>query len=194
MIEKLKALFKRKETTIWDLSVANKEKIDDKIADFMISQADKALAYSLDVADKTTNRAYAVILIMIPITSTAISLLVKEITEKQQIRNPHKIDLYEFLTLLCVSALILLLTIVLPRLTMGSGREPMNIAHDHMLQNENSFKRNLLLIKLNEIKNLQYKISYNDQLNGKRVFRFKLSLLIICIGFIGGAIIYAMLE
>jgi len=194
MIEKLKTLFKRKETTIWDLPVANKEKIDDKIADFIISQADKALAYSLDVADKTTNRAYAVILIMTPITSTAISLLVKEITEKQQIRNPYKIGLYEFLTILCVSALILLLTIVLPRLTMGSGREPKNIAHDHMLQNENSFKRNLLLIKLNEIKNLQYKISYNDELNDKRVFRFKLSLLIICIGFLGGAIIYAMLE
>jgi len=75
-----------------------------------------------------------------------------------------------------------------------NSRSPKDLAHDNMLQNDNSPERKLLLFKLNEIKNLQYKIGYNNRVNGKRIFRFKVALLIICIGFIGGAIMYAMLE
>lgn len=194
MIKNIKRLFKQDKPKVWELTTENKDKIDDKIADFIIGQAEKALAYSLDVADKATNRAYAVIVLMIPLTSTAVGLLIKEASQDKRTRNVHKVELFEIITFLCLAALILLLTIVLPRLTMGNGRAPKDLAHDQMLQNDHSPERKLLLFKLNEIKNLQYKIAYNNRINGKRIFRFKLSLLIICIGFIGGAIMYAMLE
>jgi len=179
---------------IWELAVESKDQIDDKIADFIIGQAEKALAYSLDVADKATNRAYAVIVLMIPLTSTAAGLLIKEVGASIKTHNHHKIIFFEVITFLCLSTLSLLLTIVLPRLTMGNGRSPKDLAHDNMLQNDNTPERKLLLFKLNEIKNLQYKIGYNNRLNSKRVFRFKVALLIICIGFVGGALVYATLE
>jgi hypothetical protein len=193
MIKKIKQLLKGSKSPIWELPIESKEKVDDKLADFIINHAEKALAYSLDVADKTTNRAYAVIVLMIPLTSTTIGLLIKEAGLNIKLRNPHKVTFFEIITVLCLASLVLLLTIVLPRLTMGNGRSPKDLAHDNMLQNENSPERKLLLFKLNEIKNLQYKIGFNSRLNAKRVFRFKVALLIICIGFIGGAIMYAML-
>lgn len=193
VLNKIAAYFKYRKPDTWELPADSKKGIDDKIADFILGQADKALAYTLDVADKTTNRTYAVIVLVIPITSTMIGLLVKELHQPGNLRDNHKINLYAILALLCIVVLVLLLGIVLPRMTMGSGRGPKDLAHENMLQNEHTSDRKLLLFKLNEIKNVQYKIDYNDSINQTRIFRFKLALLILCIGFISFAMIYATL-
>lgn len=184
-------LFRKREKAIWTIQAESNPGIDDKIAEFIISQAEKSLAYTLDIADKATNRAYAVILIIIPLTSTFIGLFISELHGK--FPNVYRVNLYLAATIVCTIVLVLLLTIILPRATMGMGRAPRDIAQPHMLQNDLPAKEKFKAFKLNEIKNLQFKIDYNNRLNSRRIFRFKVALLICCLGFIGGAICYAML-
>jgi len=194
----LKNLFKRamglfitSKSESWVFPSESKANIDDKIADFIIDQAEKSLAHTLDIADKATNRAYAVVIVIIPLLSTFIGLFITELHSK--FPDASKLNLFLAAAVLCAIILVLLLTIILPRPTMGMGRAPKDIAQPHMLQNEHSAKEKLKSFKLNEIKNLQHKIDFNNRLNRRRIFRFKLVLIITCLGFIAGAIIYATL-
>lgn len=152
----------------WSIDPENKKQIDGNLAGFIIEHADKSLRHTIEVADKATNRAFTLLLILLPITSTFIGLLVNEIKEKHKYRT---LDLYFFgiLIIICLTALGMLVKLIFPRDSMVAGREPKDILTNEMLQNELSAEKKLLAFKFNEIKNYQFRITYNRQQNAQRI-------------------------
>jgi hypothetical protein len=153
---------------IWEIDPENKKHVDKDIAQFILEQGEKALRHTIDVSDKATNRAFSMLLILLPVSSTIIGFLINEIKKARPYQHA---DIYFFCTLaiICIVALIYIIKVVYPRNTMEIGREPKNIAVSNMLQGDKSSEEKLRVIKLNEIKNCQYKIDYNRKQNAERV-------------------------
>ena len=161
------------EKGIWNISPENKAKIDKDIANYVIEQAEKSLRYSIEVADKTTSKAITLLLVLLPVASTIVGFLVNSVKQYKALMAPETLLLMYFL-FLCIVALIFAVKLVLPRNTMGLGREPKQLVVDQVLQLADcSSEQKLLIYKLNEIKNYQFKIEYNKQQNNARIVRFK---------------------
>jgi len=161
------------EKEIWNISPENKAKIDKDIANYVIEQAEKSLKYSIEVADKTTSKAITLLLVLLPVASTIVGFLVNSVKQYKTLMSPETLLLMYFL-ILCIVALIFAVKLVLPRNTMGLGREPKQLIVDQVLQLAGcSGEQKLLIYKLNEIKNYQFKIEHNQAQNNTRILLFK---------------------
>lgn len=153
---------------IWEIDPENKKHLDKDIAQFILEQGEKTLRHTIEISDKTTARAFNMLLILLPISSTVIGFLINEV---KNAKSYKEIDIYFFgcITIICTVALMYVVKLIYPRKTMEIGREPKNIAVNNMLQNDKSPEEKLRVIKLNEIRNCQYKIDYNRKQNAQRI-------------------------
>ncbi|WP_158828988.1 hypothetical protein [Mucilaginibacter lacusdianchii] len=159
------------DTPPWDLDTEDKANIDDLLANYILDQGDKALRHTLDIADKTTTRAFTVLLFMVPVTSTIISFLITELHKGPQ-QTYLNVGFFLLLVIACCVNLFFLIRLVFPRNTMVVGREPRDIAVKSVLTRECSSPDKVLILKINEIKNCQHRISYNKKQNAERIERF----------------------
>ncbi|MES2454004.1 MAG: hypothetical protein V4594_00610 [Bacteroidota bacterium] len=153
---------------VWNINSENKEHIDRDMAQFVLEQADKSLKHTIDIADKATNRAFTLLLIYLPVTSTLVGILINEIKESHKFRI---LDIYFLgsLVVVCMVALLALIRLIFPRASMVLGREPKDILTNDMLQNSLTAENKLKAFHLNEIKNYQARITYNREQNAKRI-------------------------
>jgi hypothetical protein len=156
------------EDAIWQIESELKKKIDLDLANFILDAGEKSLKHTIDIADKTTNRAFTVVLILIPVISTVIGLLINSLKGTEKFRSLDCIFLSILIILMAIT-LGFLFKLVFPRLFMVLGREPKDIITPGMLMNDLEDKKKLLAFKLNEIKNCQNRISYNRIQNAKRI-------------------------
>jgi hypothetical protein len=178
---------------IWNISPENKAKIDKDIANYIIEQAEKSLRYSIEVADKTTSKAVTLLLILLPVASTIVGFLVNSVKQNKTLVSPETLLLMYFLVLFIV-ALIFAVKLLLPRNTMALGREPKQLIVDQVLQLADcSSEQKLLIYKLNEIKNYQYKIEHNQDQNNTRITLFKNILIYTGFTAIFGLVSYILI-
>jgi hypothetical protein len=181
-------IFKLPDAEILNLLVDSKKQITIDIADFIIDQAEKALERTLFIEDKTTDRTYGLLAIIIPLVSASNGFLLNEIDKSATLRI-RLILFFCLVVLISLSLLFIMLVIILPRDTMQNGREPKAILQPNMLQTEDEHKR-LLFMKINELSNLQYKISYNHIQNKIRISLFNWAIIITSASLFLGTIIY----
>ncbi|RAJ31722.1 hypothetical protein [Pedobacter cryoconitis] len=178
---------------VWNISTDNKAKIDKDIANYIIEQGEKSLKYSIEVADKTTSKSITLLLIFLPITSTIVGFLINSVRQNKTLISSETI-LLAYLLIVCIVALIFVVKLMLPRNTMAMGREPKQLVVDQILQlADRSNEDKLMIYKLNEIKNYQYKIDYNRKQNDSRILLFRHILLYTSITAIFGLICYILI-
>ena len=174
----------------WKIDPENMKHMDKDIANFIIDQAEKALKYTIEIADKTTAKALTFLLILLPTASTLIGFLVNSVKQYKN-TNPGETGLLGYLLLICIISLIYLVKLFFPRDSMTLGRDPKQLIIDQILQRENcTTEEKLVYYKINEIHNYQHKIEYNRKQNNIRIALFKRILVNTGLSAILGLICY----
>lgn len=176
----------------WKIEPEYKKKIEAELADFILEQGEKALRHTIDIADKTTNRAFTIVLILLPIISTVIALLVNAMKSPDKYQTLD-ICFFSILLFMCSLSLFYLVKLVFPRFFMTFGREPKDIIVREMLENDLSPEKKLLAFKFNEIKNCQSKIDYNKCQNSKRILVLSRILKLLGLSAIIAIVLYLMI-
>lgn len=181
----------------WKLKVSNWTLIEIKSALFILDQAEKTLKHVTEKADKITARAFAILIVVISLVSTLIGFLIKELSvANAELFFKIFYLIVVFLGILCMCCL---LKLVFPRKSMQLGAQPKLLAIESLLMPRddlNEDERHLALI-INQITNVQNKISFNGSQNNTRIKLLEITLTLIVATFLVGIItliIYSILH
>jgi hypothetical protein len=168
---------------------------------FYFDQAEKRLKSTLEVAEKATQRAYSLLIGLVPLMTVLVSTLSQyyfytptktvSTTTKTITITTSVLTTSPILVIACWVALILsfsVLTIafmvIFPRSAHQLGREPKALARPDYFENP-EFKgiACYILNLVDELEDYQRRINFMEKQNEKRVWLTKCALLIIASGF-----------
>jgi hypothetical protein len=165
------------------IQVPDWTKINIDNAKFILAEAKEYVRYLSDESNKITNRAFAILAILIPITSAVMIFVVNNAIKP--------VDGYKNITYLLFIVIIVLIgimfglsKIVFPRMFMPLGRQPREICISEFLGVDFDAELAKLSIVLGEIEASQVKIDYNEKQNVYRTTLLKYLMLSIGILFI----------
>ena len=165
------------------IEVSDWTKISIDNAKFILEEAKSYVKYLSDASDKITNRAFAILAILIPITS---AMLVFVVNEKVKPILSDNVIPYLLLSVIIglIAIMFCLSKIVFPRMFMPLGREPKQIATDEFLAVNFDVELAKHSIVLNEIENCQSKVDYNKTQNSQRMKQLEYAMLSLGILFV----------
>jgi hypothetical protein len=158
---------------LWDSELDNFEKIDKDLMKFYFEQAEKSLKSTLELADKISVRAYALLAVVVPVMSIIFSNLSKNYFGIELL-SCQLLGLLWLLLIPIAISFVLLIKVVFPKDYYQLGREPKYIVKKEYYDNpeypkEESYK----LVLSYELENYQYRVSYMDDMNNIRVKSIK---------------------
>ena len=158
----------------WESGLDNFEKIDKDLVKFYFDQAEKSLKSTLELADKISIRAYALLATCIPFLTIIISLLSKNYLGSELLSCQLLLILWVLLIPISF-CFISLLKVAFPKDYHQLGREPKYIVEEKYYNNpeypgESSYK----LMLSYEIEEYQNRITYMDKMNNSRVEMIKI--------------------
>ncbi len=158
------------------IEVSDWTKINVDNAKFILEEAKTYVKYLSDTSDKITNRAFAILAILIPLTS---ALIVFSVNERFKPVIGEKVIFYLmfFVIIGLIAVMFGLSTIVFPRMFMPLGREPKQICTAEFLSVNFDIDLAKLSMILNEIENCQSKVDYNKSQNSRRTKQLKIAML-----------------
>lgn len=149
------------------IQVPDWTKINPANARFILGEAKEYFAYTASESGKITERAFAMLAILVPITSALLAFAVNE-----RLRLAFHDSVLTYLLAAVVVALITLMfglgTLVFPRRFMAPGREPKELCTDAFLVADYAPADHELALVLSEIEGIQAKIDFNDPQNARR--------------------------
>ncbi len=172
------------------ISVEDWTKINSENAKFILEEAKDYTKYLSDSSDKITNRAFAILAILIPITSALIIFVVNE--EIKPVDGYKTITYLLFVVIMGLIAIMFGISkIVFPRMFMPLGREPRDMCSEDLLGVGLTDDLAKLSIILSEIEASQVKIDYNEQQIAHRTTLLK--NLMLSIGILFALIVLTLL-
>jgi hypothetical protein len=158
------------------IEVSDWTKINIESAKFILEEAKTYVKYLSDTSDKITNRAFAILAILIPITS---ALIVFSVNERFKPLIGDKVISYLMLFVIIglIATMFGLSSIIFPRMFMPLGREPKQICTPEFLSVNFDIELAKLSMVLNEIENCQAKVDYNKSQNSNRTKQLKHAML-----------------
>lgn len=168
-------------TNAWASANESLEKADKELLKFYFDQAEKSLKSTIELSDKITTRAYALLAFFSPLIYLLFSLLVRRYFGGEVVSTQLSTACWLALIPVAVS-ICLLLKVAFPKNYYQLGSEPINIVSKEYYENdeyvgENSFKLALSF----EIEEYQTRITYMDELNYKRVKELKFIFTVILV-------------
>jgi hypothetical protein len=137
---------------------------------FVFEQAEKRLKSTLDMADRITVRAYAVLVLLVPCLSAVIGIFRNDL---KGCTNAEWLLLMCCVVGLCV-VLMLIVKIIYPRDMHQLGREPKVIALPEYYENPDyPHEESYVLLLTFEIEDYQSRIDYMEKQNSKRIYLLK---------------------
>jgi hypothetical protein len=162
---------------MWQTDIQDWTKITKDMVNFYLNQAEAELKSTLDLHDKITTRAFALLTILIPITTLTIGYIIRQIAEK----NADKYLLAVAVVCLyaTISCLYLLIRLVFPRQWLSSGRPPKDIFTSQMIDTPHEYtdEQRYVGIVMREIENIQYKITFNDATSIPRLYSLRVVII-----------------
>ena len=153
----------------WDSELDNFEKIDKDLMKFYFEQAEKSLKSTLELADKISVRAYALLAVIVPVLSIIFSYLSKNYFGTELL-SCQLLGLLWLLFIPVGISFVLLVKVVFPKDYYQLGREPKYIVKKEYYDNPEYPKEESYKLMLSyELENYQYRISYMDNINNSRV-------------------------
>ena len=170
---------------VWDSELDNVKDIDKDLIKFYFDQAEKSLKSTLELADKISVRAYALLAVVIPILTLILSYLSKNYFGTELL----SCQLLGLLWLVLIAVIIsfgFLVYVVFPKDYYQLGREPKYIVKNEYYDNPEYPKEASYKLMLSyELENYQYRISYMDKMNNDRVKSIKIAFQVSMVAFIG---------
>lgn len=162
----------------WQTDIKDWTLVTKDIVTFYLSQAESCLKMSLEVHNIITLRAFTILSILIPTITLSIGYLLKQ---------PNKHTVIAAIALVAgVLCLVPLIILIFPRLWMQLGRQPKDFFTSTVIDTEVSLPPDHLYvgIVMNEIENIQDKISFNERSNYRRLKLLKIVFIIIAGAFL----------
>lgn len=153
---------------------------------FIYQNAFEYVKDTTERSNRITVRAFSIITILIPITSAIIAFLYNQV-QTGSINKPILFSLTVIVVLCLLVIMLMLGSVIFPRLFMPVGREPKLVADDEMLGVSLEKEYALIALYINEIENCQAKIEYNllQNLNRTRLLKkAMLSLLALMFSYV----------
>lgn len=149
-------------------------------AKFILNESKDYIEYTIGEAEKITNRAYSLLILL----TTILSAIVGYTFNKILIVNFPKTVVYLnfYFTIIIAVFIVYLLRLVFPRSIKPKGRKPSELARIEFLDNKLNKTENYLAFILQEIENSQSKINFNLNKNKER--RDKLKVIMVLIAFL----------
>jgi hypothetical protein len=160
------------------IKVPDWTKININNAKFILGEAKDYVKYLNDASDKITNRAFAILAILIPITSALTIFIINE--QVKPVDDYKDVCYLLYIVIIGLIAIMFGLSkIVFPRMFMPLGREPKDLCTKSFLGIDIEIKLAELSIILNEIEAAQLKIDYNEKQVSNRTYLLKFLMLSI---------------
>ena len=164
---------------MWNAPINDIKKLTDTSGKYILEQAEKRLRHLLELSERTTNRAIAILSGLIPVNIYLITLIFNNYYSKTGILS------LPLITLCWISLGVIFVSIVLssyvafPRDMHQMGSEPKNIFTEEIIES-NYYINELqsLTIIVSEIEDLQNRIEFMQKQNNKRVVITKISFSI----------------
>lgn len=158
---------------MYQINVKDWRKIPLKNLEFILSQAELRLNYTIQNSDKITDRYYSTLVLLVGLFTAGIGYFSGQYSTCLVYDHKYFINL-TFLIILLV-LIISFIQKVSPRNFMGQGRSPHELSNVDLLQpiesiTEDEQYKSLLI---GEINNLEKKIGYNTAQNQKRLSALK---------------------
>lgn len=154
---------------MYKIKVKDWRKIPLKNLEFILSQSEIKLNYTIQNSDKITNKFYSILLLLIGLFTASVGYFSSEYSCVLSHDNKYFIDLV-FLVILFIEILFFI-KYTSPRLFHGNGRFPHELSNKENLQtsesiNEDEQYKSLLI---GEINNIESKLIYNTNQNQNRL-------------------------
>jgi hypothetical protein len=180
------------EKQMWRIDAADWTLIPVENATFILEEAKDMVAYTIEINEKISARAFSIFSILLPITSALIAVLVNE-----KLKPAMNDAMIIFLLFFIISGLIIIMyglgKIIFPRDLYPSGREPRQVCIPEFLaQGGLDATQAKLAVIVNEIENCQLKISGNNTINTKRIADLKMVMMALGLMFALSTLILAV--
>lgn len=167
----------------WIAPIDDLTKLDKDSAKFIFESGEKRLRHLLEVSDRTTNRTIAMLTGQIPLVAFILSLLFRHyVGAPENYLNPIMLGVSWASLIVSLISMILLGRIIFPRDMHQMGTEPKDLIIKDFVENpdyQNAHQYLLLLVI--ESESLQRRIDYMQDQSNRRVYLFKIALLIIAV-------------
>ncbi len=158
---------------MYKINVKDWTKIPLQTLQFILSQAERKLEYSIQNSDKITNRFYSILVVLVGLFTASIGYFSSQYSEKFVYDCKYFINL-SFLVILLIEILLFIKNIN-PRNFMGLGRSPKELSNIDLLQPNDALseQQQYKALLIGEINNLESKIEYNTNQNRSRLTTLK---------------------
>ena len=167
--------------TIWEAPIKDLNLLNKDAAKFVFESAEKRLKHLLEVSDRTTNRAVAVVTALIPLTAFLLTTLYKHYWGGIESLLEDKMILLVWASIVvCLISLVLFGIVIFPRNMHQMGREPNQLFTEEFLEDE--YYQDELQYKsylVSETEDFQGRITFMQVQNNRRIKLFKWALLAI---------------
>lgn len=157
---------------MWKIELENWKSVDITAANVIYAEANKYLTSTHDVAEKITNRAFNVFVILVPVFSLTFGYL---FTLKQS--NGYVNIIYAVGLLVVVGCSFFLFRVIFPFSFHNPGRKPKELFVSQFFVLDT--KEQHLAIVLNEIEICQLKIEHNENVNSTRLKTLRNVLVVL---------------
>lgn len=147
---------------MWRIEIENWKSVDIAAANTIFTEANKYLMATHEVAEKITNRAFNIFVILVPVFSLTFGYL---FYLKQS--NGYVNLIYAVGLLVVVGCSYFLFQVIFPFSFHSPGRKPKELFLSQFFS-LNANEQNLAIV-LNEIETCQLKIEHNENINSKRL-------------------------
>ena len=164
---------------MWNAPIADIRKLTDSSGKYILEQAEKRLRHLLELSERTTNRAIAILSGLIPVNIYLITLIFNNYYSKTGSLSLPLITLCWISLAVIFVSIILSSYVAFPRDMHQVGSEPKNIFTDELMKSDFYVNElQCLTIIVGEIEDLQNRIDFMQEQNNKRVVLTKISFAI----------------
>lgn len=157
----------------WRPEIDNWKHTSKDLAEFFFSQAEKLLKETIEISDSITERAYNIILILIPLVSILVGFIVGYKDD-----NPVAV----ILSGICVAGFLYSLyeaaLVFHPKNLMFLGSEPKKLIQPVFIVPDEPQEIQIIEAIYSECANYQIRIEFNDKSNKARIQRIKRAIIV----------------
>ena len=164
---------------MWNAPIVDIRKLTESSGKYILDQAEKRLRHLLELSERTTNRAIAILSGLIPVNIYLITLIFNNYYSKTGGLTLPLITLCWISLVVIFVSIILSSYVAFPRDMHQMGSEPKNIFINELIESDFYINElQCLTIIVSEIEDLQNRIEFMQKQNNNRVVITKISFAV----------------